>query len=122
MGGETAPMVQIFMEKMKNDGFRKMLKNQFTKYTESCIESFLQGNFKTLVSDVRKLSRIVLKHFKPMIPPEYHEIWQKGLESGDYSLKLCGSGGGGYILGFTHDFDNVKELLKGHKLELVYQF
>jgi mevalonate kinase len=28
--GETAPMVQIFMEQMKQDGFRNMLKDQFT--------------------------------------------------------------------------------------------
>src|SRR5690606_3514059 len=31
--GETAPMVQIFMENMKQEGFRNMLKDQFTKHT-----------------------------------------------------------------------------------------
>ena len=31
----TAPMINIFMEKMKKDGFRKMLNNQFIKYTNS---------------------------------------------------------------------------------------
>ena len=30
--GETAPMVSLFMEKMKQDGFRRMLKNQFIKH------------------------------------------------------------------------------------------
>ncbi len=29
--GETAPMVQLFMEKMKHDGYRDMLKDQFIK-------------------------------------------------------------------------------------------
>ncbi len=122
MIGETAPMVQIFMEKMKNEGFRNMLKNKFSKYTDACIENFLQGNFKLLVQNVKKLSGIVLNHFKPMIPQQFHELWQKGIDSGDYYLKLCGSGGGGYILGFTPDYEKAQKALKGHKLELVYQF
>ena len=37
-------------------------------------------------------------------------------------LKLCGSGGGGYILGFTEDLEKAKRSLAGHKLEVVYQF
>ena len=122
MVGETAPMIQIFMEKMKNKGFRAMLKNQFSKYTNACIENFLQGNFKLLVSNVKELSSVVLSNFKPMIPEQFHELWQQGIDTGDYFLKLCGSGGGGYILGFTEDFQKVQKALKGHKLEIVYQF
>jgi mevalonate kinase len=37
--GETAPMVTIFMENLKDKGFRTMLKNQFVKYTDACVES-----------------------------------------------------------------------------------
>ncbi|EGD33365.1 MULTISPECIES: mevalonate kinase [unclassified Capnocytophaga] len=122
MIGETAPMVEIFMEKMKNEGFRKMLKTQFAKYTDACIDNFLQGNFKSLIGNVKKLSRVVLNHFKPMIPQQFHTLWQQGIDSGDYYLKLCGSGGGGYILGFTPDYQRAKEVLKDHKLELVYRF
>jgi mevalonate kinase len=44
---------------------------------------------------------VVLNNFKPMIPEQFHAIWQKGIDTNDYYLKLCGSGGGGYILGFT---------------------
>ncbi|EPD28169.1 mevalonate kinase [Capnocytophaga granulosa] len=122
MIGETAPMVEIFMEKMKNEGFRNMLKTQFAKYTDECIENFLQGNFKTLIVNVKKLSRVVLNHFKPMIPKQFHSLWQQGIDSGDYYLKLCGSGGGGYILGFTPDYERAKKALNDHKLELVYRF
>ena len=122
MIGETAPMVEIFMEKMKNEGFRKMLKNQFAKYTDACIDNFLQGNFKLLITNVKKLSRVALSHFKPMIPKQFHALWQQGIDTGDYYLKLCGSGGGGYILGFTPDYQRAKKALEGHKLELVYRF
>ncbi len=120
--GETAPMVNIFMENLKDQGFRTMLKNQFVKYTDACVENFLQGDVKSLFSNTKKLSKVVLNNFKPMIPEQFHQIWQKGIETNDYYLKLCGSGGGGYILGFTQDLEKAKASLKDYKLEIVYQF
>ena len=120
--GETAPMVNLFMEKMKHDGFRSMLKNQFVKHTDACVNDFLGGNVSSLFSNIKQLSRTVLDNFKPMIPQQFHSIWQKGIESNDYYLKLCGSGGGGYILGFTEDFEKAKKSLKPHNLEVVYHF
>ena len=120
--GETAPMVNIFMENMKQEGFRKMLKNQFIKHTDACVEDFLSGNIKSLFSNTKQLSKIVLNHFKPMIPKQFHELWKKGIETNEYYLKLCGSGGGGYILGFTEDIDRAKKSLADYKLEVVYNF
>ena len=120
--GETAPMVTLFMESLKDNGFRKMLKSQFIKYTDDCVENFLHGDVKSLFANTKKLSKVVLSHFKPMIPEQFHQVWQKGIDTNDYYLKLCGSGGGGYILGFTQDIDKAKESLKDYKLEVVYQF
>ena len=120
--GETAPMVSIFMENLKDNGFRKMLKSQFIKHTDACVDNFLHGDMKSLFANTKKLSKVVLNHFKPMIPEQFHQIWQQGIESNDYYLKLCGSGGGGYILGFTEDLQKAKESLKDYKLEVVYNF
>jgi len=120
--GETAPMVNIFMESLKDQGFRKMLKTQFVKYTDACVENFLHGDVKSLFSNTKKLSKVVLNNFKPMIPEQFHQVWQKGIDTNDYYLKLCGSGGGGYILGFTQNLEKAKESLKDYKLEVVYQF
>ncbi len=122
MVGETAPMVNIFMENLKDKGFRAMLKNQFVKYTDACVENFLGGDMKSLFSNTKKLSRVVLNNFKPMIPEAFHSVWQRGIETDDYYLKLCGSGGGGYILGFTEDLEKARTSLKDYKLEVVYQF
>ncbi|WP_127018671.1 mevalonate kinase [Flagellimonas beolgyonensis] len=120
--GETAPMVQIFMENMKQEGFRNMIKNQFIKHTDACVEDFLNGNVKSLFGNLKQLSHVVLDHFKPMIPAKFHDLWKQGIETNDYYLKLCGSGGGGYILGFTEDLDKAKSALKDYNLEVVYNF
>ncbi len=120
--GETAPMVSIFMENMKNEGFRNMLKDQFIKHTDACVDDFLKGDIKSLFKNTKQLSKVVLNNFKPMIPKQFHALWKKGLETNDYYLKLCGSGGGGYILGFTENLDKARAALKGQKLEVVYNF
>lgn len=120
--GETAPMVSIFMENMKQEGFRKMLKDQFIKHTDSCVDDFLKGDIKSLFGNIKSLSKVVFNNFKPMIPKEFHALWKRGIETNDYFLKLCGSGGGGYILGFTQDMDRTKETLKDYKLEVIYNF
>ena len=120
--GETAPMVQLFMENLKNKQFEEVMREQFVQYTDACIDHFLNGNIRSLFSDLRKLSGVVFDHFKPMIPSNFHDIWQKGLETDTYYLKLCGSGGGGYFLGFTQDLEATKKALDGHQLEVVYTF
>jgi len=120
--GETAPMVRIFMNNMKQEGFRKMIKDQFIKHTDACVEDFLKGDIKSLFSNTKQLSKVVLSHFKPMIPQQFHDLWKKGIETNEYYLKLCGSGGGGYILGFTEDIDKAQQSLSDYKLEVVYNF
>jgi len=119
---ETAPMVDIFFKSMENKNYSKIIRNDFIRITDSCVDNFLEGNFKSLFLDIKNLSKVVLENFKPMIPKDFHNIWAKGIESNDYFLKLCGSGGGGYILGFSRDFKKAKSILKDYKLEVVYNF
>jgi len=120
--GETGDMVSIFMENLKNEGFRKTLKNEFIRYTDACVQDFLQGNISSLFGNLKHLSSTVYQNFKPMIPVHMLDTWEKGLKSNDYYLKLCGSGGGGYILGFAEDFDKAKKQLKDYDLKVVYRF
>ena len=120
--GSTATMVEIFMKKMKDEGFRKMLNAKFIKYTNSCVDSFLKGDLKNLFKNTKILSGIVFENFKPMIPNKFHKVWKTGIESGSYFLKLCGSGGGGYILGFAPNIEKAKKDLSGYNLEVVYRF
>ena len=108
------------MENMKQESFRIMMKDQFINYTDACVDDFLSGNLKSLFTNMKQLSHLVLNNFKPMIPKEFHTLWKQGIDSNDYYLKLCGSGGGGFILGFAEDFNKAKEALKDYRLEVVY--
>lgn len=120
--GETQNMVNIFMERMKQEGFRNMIRKEFTKYNDECIAAFLEGETQPLFESLKGLSDLVLQHFSPMIPKALRKLWAKGLSTDDYYLKLCGSGGGGYVLGFTKNLEQARKQLKGRDLEVIYRF
>lgn len=120
--GETGPMVQIFFEKLKNEGFRKTLKEEFIKYNNACIDTFLNKEMTPFFKHLKDLSKWAYVHFKPMIPTNLYNAWKKGLDTNAYYLKLCGSGGGGYILGFAKDYEKADKMLQGFNKEVIYRF
>ncbi len=116
---KTEPLVKYYMEKLEEGTFREFVDKQLKPFTNNCIQAFLHGDHETLFGYLTKLSEFQFKHFKPMIPSIFNRLWKKGLDSGEYYLKLCGAGGGGFILGFTQNFEKTKVQLKDYKLELV---
>lgn len=120
--GETQPLVNWFLEQCKEVGFRNMIREQFVKYNDECIKSFLKGDHKPLFKNLKKLSSFLLDNFKPMIPSVFQSLWKQGIETNAYYLKLCGSGGGGFILGFTQDWNKAQEYLKNYKTEIIHTF
>lgn len=120
--GETQPLVNLFIEKCKEEGFLHVIKNEVIPFNNNCIKAYLKGEVKDLFSNVKELSKHLLTYMKPMIPKRFRGLWQRGLETEAFYLKLCGSGGGGYILGFTEDFEKAKEELKDYEIEIIRRF
>lgn len=118
----TGALIDVFFEKMKNEGFRRMIREEFTALSDACIDAFLSSRNASLMENVRKLSRVVYEHFSPMIPSTMKKLWKKGLETDAYYLKLCGAGGGGFMLGFTDDFGKTSQMLEGYNIQPIYRF
>lgn len=116
---KTEPLVKYYMQQMEKPTYREFVDKQLKPFANNCIHAFLEGDTETLFGYLKKLSHFQFKHFKPMIPSLFNKQWKQGLESGDYYLKLCGAGGGGFILGFTRDMDKTREQFKGQKLEVL---
>ena len=119
---DTSLMVSLFFKKMEDKNFNYMIKNQFIKYSKTCINEFLNGNINSMFNSIKILSEITLNNFQPMIPNKFIKLWREGLITNDYFFKLCGSGGGGFLLGFTLDIDNTFKKLKDYKKEIIYKF
>lgn len=100
----------------------KTLHKEFNKYNNACIDAFVKGKKEPLFQNLKNLSTWALVNLKPMIPAKIISAWENGIKTNDYYLKLCGSGGGGYVLGFTKDFEKAQEMLSDFELETVCRF
>ena len=118
---KTEPLVNLFLEKCRNLQFMEQCKNELIVYNDNCIKAFLQYDRPSLFENLSKLSRFQYEHFEQMIPPVFRQAWQHGLETQDYKLKLCGAGGGGFILGFCEDFTAIRHLLQDYQIRVVYK-
>ena len=98
--GMTGPMIEYFKSRMQEPGFLDMINDSMIPLVEKNIDLLLQTDSR-LSASMQKLSEMQFTSFRRMIPEDFHRIWQYGLQTGLYSLKLCGSGGGGYIIGYT---------------------
>ena len=119
---DTSSMVSLFSKKMEDENFNFIMKNQFIKYSKFCINDFLKRNINSLFKNIKILSEITLNNFQPMIPKKFIKLWDEGIRTNNYFFKLCGSGGGGFLLGFTLDIEKTFETLKDYKKEIIYKF
>ena len=99
----TGPLVDYFREQMKTYSFYNKIDKQLIPATEQGIAAWLSGNAKMLWEALRTISEVQYAHFQPMIPENIRPMWHKGLHSDAYYMKLCGSGGGGFVLVFSKE-------------------
>lgn len=121
--GKTGPLVSYFMDKCQEPRFFQKVQEEFIPRNNACIQHLIKGETSSFFTELKALSAYQLEYMDPMIPSDYRRLWENGLRSEDYLLKLCGSGGGGFILGFTEHFDKVKsDLIRlGKDIVTIYR-
>jgi mevalonate kinase len=120
MTSKTEGLVQFFHEKLKDNHYRDIIEISVIPRNNFCIESVLNGNIRDFFDEALFLSELQLEYFPLMIPEAFKDVWKKGFNSRKYALKLCGSGGGGFILGFTSDFSSIEEYFNETGLKLIH--
>lgn len=113
---QTEPLVNLFLKSLKNKNFNKKIEEELCVYNEEAIEAFLAQNAAALFKNLALISQFQLNNFPSMIPKGFEELWANSLEEKVFTLKLCGAGGGGFILGFTQDWKGTKAILNNFDL------
>lgn len=113
----TAPLVSFFRKQLMEYPFYKKLSGIVIPAVEEAIHAKLSGQEDTFTNAIQRISSFQFENLQPMIPETLRPFWQNGLETKQYSVKLCGSGGGGYFLLYTDNKDLLPDLPK--KMELV---
>ncbi len=117
--GETRKMVQDFATWCKQPDFLNLVQKELIPANNHCIHRWIDGEKEVLFENIKSLSSLTLNLLTPLIPKGFESIWRQGQENDDYYLKLCGSGGGGMILGFTRQWEKAKNILNGHPVYAV---
>ena len=120
--GDTQGLVEIFLNKLRQKDFEVFFENEFVVATNNSITNFLERKYEDFESNFIELSKKTFNNFQEMIPINYKNLWMDGIEKKDYYLKLCGSGGGGFLIGLTTDLDKVQKLFPTKKIEALYRF
>ncbi|MFA5647494.1 MAG: hypothetical protein WC951_04210 [Bacteroidales bacterium] len=97
----TQNLVNDFKAKAGVSDFENLVIPAIVKSTNGCIKAILNADFDDFFSNLRELSALQFQHLQEFIPVDYRFLWKKGLNTDGFYLKLCGAGGGGYILGFA---------------------
>lgn len=118
----TEFLVGKFKASCEERAFRDRLENQLTPNTNEGIKHFLKAKTDPMYNNLNNIVQFQLDEMNYLIPEDYQEIVKNGLTSGDYFLKICGAGGGGYMLGFTENWDITQAKLAKHNLEILYRF
>ena len=120
--GETQPLVNWFLKEYENSDYKNNIQNQLIPLNNRSITDFLSGNKTSLLHGVKSISKFTFENFKPMIPLSIEEIWKNGLETDDYYLKLCGSGGGGMMLGFSNNLKDTLNELENFYIQILRKY
>jgi mevalonate kinase len=99
----TAQLVQAFKTKTALHMEAQAGVELLTQLSELCLSGFLSApGGSDFLEKMKLLSKAQLEFMRPdWIPSEIQTIWQAGLDTGAYQMKLCGAGGGGFFLVFS---------------------
>jgi len=117
--GETRPLVASFRESLRDPEFDKLIHNNLFFLVDKCIRNLESGSFPEFSDSFLELSTFQLENFRQMIPSSVRRLWEKGIHKNLFMMKLCGSGGGGYFLGYTELWNNVNTMLKRQDNEIL---
>jgi mevalonate kinase len=108
--GKTGDLVLAFRNKLMHRDMQELFNHQYIPLVNQVVDAFvnMDPDFELLY----ELSVFQLHIFSDLIPGEFINMWHYGNDSGMYAMKLCGSGGGGYLLGFTGDAVKTEEVLR----------
>ena len=116
----TKALVEQFTNLLEDSDFKQDFQNEVLAATNDIIKSMLDENadHEEWVLKLKNVSQLQLKFFATIIPKTIAAAMQYGLDTGLFTLKLLGSGGG-FMIGFTY---NLKEtIVKLNEIGLSYE-
>ncbi len=117
--GKTGPLVMRYLQQYKQPVFSHFVDYDLIPLVNQCIMLLLNGETNGFLEHVHRLSALQVEWFREMIPDNMIPAWMHGIDTQSYALKLCGSGGGGYMLGFTRNYPQAVSELAAFNIKTI---
>lgn len=106
----TRPLVQHFKEQRRDEAFLSAFQRDYVPHVTDCINNLIDGSNEAFFASLTKLTKAQLLFLRPMITENTLHLFEQDYDF-HFGVKISGSGGGGYVLGFTDDKEKAKQLL-----------
>ncbi len=120
---QATAFINFFVNAAKQSDFQKSYIAPAKQAAQQAIAALIEPQPSQLLTATKQLSALQYQHLSPMVPEHFSHIWEQGLDTQAYSIKLCGAGGGGFLLGATADWEATKnKYLKNNNVTLIYSW
>ncbi len=119
---KTSPLVNLFLEKCRDKKFFDLVQKSLVPASNMAIESFLNTRYADLWKSVQVISQLQMNLMPEFIPKQFSRLWMEGLKNNQYSLKICGAGGGGFIIGLAKADADLHILLEAKEVVELMSF
>jgi diphosphomevalonate decarboxylase len=117
---QTGSHVEWFLGQHQDWEFQRAVNEVFLPEISQATLSLLDGNYSQFEESFGSISSFQLQYLYPMIPENFTSYIEHGLSTGDFYLKLCGSGGGGFMLGVTRLHENTANYFRDHGFSVIW--
>lgn len=107
----TRPLVEGFRRQREDPAFLRAFEENYLPCVNQCMDTLMRGDSQFFFDALKKLSHAQYLFLRNMIPDCVLPLFGKTSEF-NFSIKILGSGGGGYMLVFTDDVSRVNEELR----------
>jgi len=116
---QTGPFVEHFLAKCREESFGRRCQSELVPITDDAIHAFLDARWELVFERMHEIGLFQYRYLQKMIPPGFKNCW---LDGDLFKLKLCGAGGGGFLLGMTRNFEKTRKKLEPFSLMNVLRF
>ena len=107
----TKPLVDHFKQQRENAAFLSRFQSEYVPCVTACIDSMTISDKELFFKSLQQLKEGQLEFLRPMITDNTLDLFTADFDF-NFGVKISGSGGGGYVLGFTDDREKASVLLK----------
>lgn len=117
---DTKTLVRYFKEQRNNPRFLKAYEDLYLPFVGRCINSLVSGDVDKFFDDLKHLSYYQTVLFEPMVTERMKPLFFVKRENMHFQIKICGSGGGGFFLGFSDDKEETERFMNANGFSITW--